>query len=167
MNQVDIGFVQMAFTIVICLLDIPMGYLADRCNRKVLNIIGDIGAALVFGLYAFAQNIYIALVSECLLGLFMAMTNGVDQSFIKYNCDKIDESGNLFKKVNVKIHTARYIALFAVTVLGGLIAKYSIRLCIGVSFVPYFIGGIIAFSIKDYNKKLEVKHILNRVNHFL
>ncbi len=158
MDQVTIGFVQMAFTIVICLLDIPMGYLADRFNRKALNIIGDIGVAFIFVLYANAQNMYMALISECLLGLFMAMTNGVDQSFIKFNCNKIDETGELFKKTNVKVHTARYISLLIVTILGGFIAKYSIRLSIGISFIPYFLGGLIALKIKDYNKKLEVKH---------
>ena len=158
MNQTDIGFVQMAFTIAICLLDIPMGYIADRFNRKALNIIGDIGVALVFALYAFSMNMYMALLSECLLGLFMAMTNGVDQSFIKTNCDKIDETGKLFKKVNVKIHTVRYIAMVIVAIVGGFIAKYSIRLSIGISFIPYFVGGIIAFKIYDYSDKLESKH---------
>ncbi len=158
MNQTDIGFVQMAFTIAICLLDIPMGYIADRFNRKALNIIGDIGVALVFALYAFSINMYMALLSECLLGLFMAMTNGVDQSFIKTNCDKIDETGKLFKKVNVRIHTVRYIAMLIVTIVGGFIAKYSIRLSIGISFIPYFVGGIIAFKIYDYSDKLESKH---------
>lgn len=158
MNQIDIGFVQMAFTIAICLLDIPMGYIADRFNRKALNIIGDIGVALVFALYAFSKNMYIALLSECLLGLFMAMTNGVDQSFIKTNCDKIDETGELFKKVNIKIHTVRYIAMLIVTIVGGFIAKYSIRFSIGISFIPYFVGGIIAFKIYDYSDKLEAKH---------
>ena len=158
MDQKAIGFVQMAFTIVICCLDIPMGYLADRCNRKLLNIIGDIGAAGAFVFYAFAQNIYMALIAECLLGLFMAMTNGVDQSFIKFNCDKIDSTGKLFKKLNIKIHTARYIALLIVTALGGIIAKYNIRLSIGISFLPYFLGGLIALGIKDYNEKMVVKH---------
>lgn len=158
MDQKAIGFVQMAFTIVICCLDIPMGYLADRCNRKLLNIIGDIGAAVAFVFYAFAQNIYMALIAECLLGLFMAMTNGVDQSFIKFNCDKIDSTGKLFKKLNVKIYTARYIALLIVTALGGIIAKYNIRLSIGISFLPYFLGGLIALGIKDYNEKMVVKH---------
>lgn len=158
MDQKAIGFVQMAFTIVICCLDIPMGYLADRCNRKLLNIIGDIGAAVAFVFYAFAQNIYMALTAECLLGLFMAMTNGVDQSFIKFNCDKIDSTGKLFKKLNVKTYTARYIALLIVTALGGIIAKYNIRLSIGISFLPYFLGGLIALGIKDYNEKMVVKH---------
>lgn len=158
MNQAAIGFVQMVFTIVICLLDIPMGYIADRFNRKVLNIVGDIGVAFVFVLYAFSQNMYMALIAECLLGLFMAMTNGVDQGFIKFNCDKIDETGELFKRTNIKVHIARYISLFIVTVLGGFIAKYSLRLSIGISFIPYFIGGLITFSIKDFNNKLEAKH---------
>lgn len=157
MDQTDIGFTQMMFTIIVVCLDIPMGYLADRFDRKVLNIIGDIGVALTFLYYAFAQNMYMAIFAECLLGLFIAMTNGVDQSFIKYNADKIDESGKLFKKVNTKIYTYRYIICFITMLIGGFIAKYSLRLSIGISFIPYILGGIIAFFIKDYAKKAESK----------
>lgn len=158
MNQTDIGFTQMMFTVVVVLLDIPMGYLADRFNRKLLNIIGDIGVALTFIFYAFSRNMYMAILSECLLGLCMSMTNGVDQSFIKYNADKIDASGKLFKKLNSKIYTYRYIAMFVVMLIGGFIAKYSLRLTVGISFLPYFIGGIVAFFIKDNAKKIETKH---------
>lgn len=158
MDQEAIGFVQMAFTIAIVCLDVPMGYIADRFNRKLLNIVGDIGVALAFLLYAFSQDIYMVLVSECLLGIFMAMTNGVDQGFIKFNCDKIDETGELFRKANVKIQTVRYVILLITVVIGGFIAKYSLRLTIGMSFLPYFIGGLIAFGIKDFAGKSETKH---------
>lgn len=158
MNQTDIGFVQMMFTVVVVLLDIPMGYLADRFNRKLLNIIGDIGVALTFIFYAFSKNMYMAILSECFLGLCMSMTNGVDQAFIKYNADKIDSSGKLFKKINSKIYTYRYIAMFVVMLIGGIIAKYSLRLTVGISFLPYFIGGIVAFFIKDNAKRIETKH---------
>ena len=158
MNQTDIGFTQMMFTIVIVCLDIPMGYLADRFNRKILNIIGDIGVAFTFLYYAFSQNMYMAIISECLLGIFMAMTNGVDQSFIKYNADQIEPSGELFKKVNAKIFTLRYIVTFIMMLIGGFISKYSLRLTVGMSFVPYIIGGLIAFFINDYAKKINKKH---------
>ena len=158
MNQTDIGFTQMIFTIAIFCLDIPMGYLADRFNKKILNIIGDIGLALTFVYYAFAGNMYMAIFAECLLGLFMAMTNGVDQSFIKYNCDKIDDTGKLFKKTNSKIHTLRYASTFTVMLIGGFVSKYSLRITIAMSFIPYFVGGIIALFIKDYAKKAEMKH---------
>jgi MFS family permease len=158
MNQTDIGFTQMMFTLILVSLDIPMGYLADKVNRKIVNIIGDIGVALTFLFYAFAQNMFMAILSECLLGLFIAMTNGVDQAFIKYNADMIDSSGKLFKKVNSKLSTYRYLSTFIVMLIGGFVAKYSLRLTIAMSFMPYFIGGIFAFFIKDYNKKSEIKH---------
>ena len=158
MNQTEIGFTQMKFTKEIVCLDIPMGYLADRFNRKILNIIGDIGVSLTFIYYAFARNMYMAILAECLLGVFMAMTNGVDQSFIKYNADKIDSSGNLFKKINTKIYTMRYASSFIVMLIGGFISKYSLRLTIIMSFFPYIIGGIVAFFIKDYADKSERKH---------
>ena len=158
MNQTDIGFTQMMFTIVVVCLDIPMGYLADRFNRKIINIIGDIGVALTFLYYAFAGNMYMAILAECLLGVFLAMTNGVDFAFIKHNTDKIDPSGELFKKVNSKLHTLRYLSSFSVMLIGGVISKYSLRLTIALSFIPYFIGGLIALFIKDYGKKAEKKN---------
>jgi len=158
MNQTDIGFTQMMFTIILVSLDIPMGYIADRFNRKLVNIIGDIGVALTFLFYAFAQNMVMAIISECMLGLFIAMTNGVDQAFIKYNADMLDPSGKLFKKVNTKLTTYRHFSTFIVMVIGGFIAKYSLRLTIAMSFLPYMIGGILAFFIKDYAKKAESKH---------
>ncbi|MBR2744540.1 MAG: MFS transporter [Clostridia bacterium] len=158
MSQTDIGFTQMMFTIVMVALDIPMGYIADRFNRKALNVIGDVGVALAFLLYAFSKNMYMAILSEILLGFFMAMTNGVDQSFIKYNCNKIDPSGELFKKKNLAIFTARYISLLIVVILGGFIAKINLRLAIGASFVPYIIGGIMAIGIKDFDNNISVRH---------
>lgn len=158
MDQTAIGFVQMMFTIAMVLLDIPMGYIADRFNRKLLNVVGDIGVAATFVFYAFSQNMYWAMISECLLGLFMAMTNGVDQSFIKYNCNKINPTGELFKKTNIKVFTARYVALLMVVIIGGFISKFDLRLTLALSFVPYFIGGLIACGIKDFDAKVEVKH---------
>lgn len=158
MDQTAIGFVQMMFTIAMVLLDIPMGYIADRFNRKLLNVVGDIGVALTFVFYAFSQSMYGAMLSECLLGLFMAMTNGVDQSFIKYNCNKIDPTGELFKKTNIKVFTVRYVALLMVVIIGGFISKIDLRLTLGLSFIPYFIGGLIACRIKDFDAKTEVRH---------
>lgn len=97
MDQTAIGFVQMVFTIVICCLDIPMGYIADRFNRKLLNVIGDIGCAIAFVVYAFAQNMYMAMLSECLWGGLwqqqMALTKALSSTIVtklilQENCSK-------------------------------------------------------------------------------
>ena len=101
---------------------------------------------------------YMVIVAESLLAIFMAMTNGVDQSFIKSNCDKIDPSGEFFKKTNARIYTYRYVTLFLMVIMGGFIAKFSLRLTVGMSFFPYFAGGILALKIKDYNGKTKKRH---------
>ena len=73
------------------------------------------------------------IIAECLLGVFMAMTNGVDQSFIKFNVNKIDDKGDLLKIVNARINTFRYIAMLLVVLIGGFIAKYNLRLTVFLS----------------------------------
>ena len=155
MDQTKIGLVQMLYTVVVLLLDIPMGYIADRFNRKVLNIIGDIGIAIAFVFYAFSNNMYMALAAECSLGFFTAMTSGVDQSFLKITAKKINTSEEYFNKITRDTFTAKYIAMFIVIFIGGFISKISLRLAIGLSFLPYFIGGIVAFGIKDYGNRAE------------
>ena len=42
--------------------------------------------------------------------------------------------------------------------IGGFISKYSLRLAVGMSFVPYITGGIVAFFINDYSKKIHKRH---------
>lgn len=150
MDQTEIGLVQMLFTVVVLLLDIPMGYLADRFNRKIMNIIGDIGVAIGFMLYAFTNSMYTVLAAECTLGLFTAMTSGVDQTFLKTTCKRIDPSKSYLSKVTSNMYTGKYIAMIIVIFIGGFISKISLRLAIGLSFLPYFIGGIISMWIVDY-----------------
>lgn len=158
MNQTKIGWVQMMYTIVVLIFDLPMGYIADRFNRKLLNIIGDIGVAFAFLFYAFSKNMYMVLAAECLLGVFNAMTNGVDQSFMKVTANKIDPTGAYFAKVTRDSYTIKYITLFIVMLLGGFISKISLRLAIGISFIPYVMGAIVAFNIKDYGEKAIAKN---------
>jgi MFS family permease len=158
MDQAAIGFVQMIFTIVILFLDVPMGYIADRFNRKVVNIIGDFGCAFAFAFYMFAKNMYMAIIAECLLGIFLAMTNGVDYAFIKYNSDKIDETGKLFKKNIAQLEKYKFIAIIVAMIIGMIVSRYSLRLTIGISSIPYFIGGFFALFITNIGEKSKVIH---------
>ncbi|MCR5147158.1 MAG: MFS transporter [Clostridia bacterium] len=158
MNQTKIGFVQMMYTIAVLFFDLPMGYIADRFNRKLLNIIGDVGVAFAFLFYAFSKNMYMVLVAECSLGVFNAMTNGVDEAFMKVTANKINPSSEYFKNVTRKSNTIKNITFLIVMLLGGFISKISMRLAIGISFIPYVLGAIVALSIEDYGEKAVAKH---------
>lgn len=157
MDQKLIGFVQMMYTIVVLILDLPMGYVADRFNRKILNIIGDIGIAVSFVFYAFSNSMYAALTAECLLGLFTAMTSGVDRSFMKATAKKINPSDEFLDRVSKEFFVLKYSTMFIVILIGGFVSKIGLRLVIGLSFIPYFIGGIIALGIVDYTDKAKTK----------
>ncbi len=63
MDQATIGFVQMVFTIILCCFDVPMGYIADKFSRKVVNIVGDFGVAFTFVMYALAKDVTVVLIS--------------------------------------------------------------------------------------------------------
>ena len=93
MNQTLIGLSQMMCSIAILVFNIPMGYIADRFNRKKMNIIGDFGIVITFVIYMLAKRFIVVILAETLCGIFVAMTNGVDNSFVKFYCYKIDKTG--------------------------------------------------------------------------
>lgn len=163
MDQTAIGFVQMIYTLVVLFLDIPMGYFADKINRKIFNIIGDFGIGIAFVVYALSQNMYMAIIAECMIGVFTAMTNGVDSALLRSTADAIDPSHELLEKTNARMHTMRYVMLLIVMVIGGFVAKVSLRLTIALSFIPYFMGALIALKIDDYGEKSDKKKIIKSV----
>lgn len=161
MNQTFIGLTQMICTIVIVLLDIPMGYIADRYNRKMLNVIGDFGLAASFIIYMFAKNFWWAIVAEIMCGVFVAMTNGVDRAFLKFYSDSIDESGELFKKNNAKLQISHNISLIVCIGIGMIISKYSLKACLGASAIPFIMCGLCSIFIDDIGTKAVSEHKSN------
>ena len=48
LNQRQIALSQAIFTIVVSILNLPAGWIADRFSRKWANVIGDFGVAISF-----------------------------------------------------------------------------------------------------------------------
>ena len=162
MNQFMIGVSQMVCAATLFLFDIPMGYFADRFSRKALNVIGDIGITAAFVFYALARNFWMIVAAEILCGLFMAMSGGVDRAFLKIYSDKIDDSGELFKKKTAQLAVWQIVSMCLAIVIGMFISKYDIRLTIFAVALPYLAATILALRIKDIGEKIEAKH----KNHF-
>ncbi|MCL2486062.1 MAG: MFS transporter [Oscillospiraceae bacterium] len=158
MDQFMIGVSQMVCAATLFLFDVPMGYFADRFSRKALNVIGDAGITATFIFYAFAQNFWMVVVGEILCGLFMAMTGGVDRAFLKIYSDKIDSSGELFKKKTAQLAVWQIAVMCLSIIIGMFIAKYSIRLTIFAVAVPFLAAAVLALQIKDIGQKIEARH---------
>ncbi len=162
-NNQQISEVQIYYTIVVVLLNIPMGYIADRISRKWANIIGDFGHAIVFLAYSQAATFAGVVICECLCGIAAALSDGVDQSLIKHFAGKISkETGEsetkLLKSKTAKLEVYKQFCNLVLLILGGPIGAISLRLAIALSAVNYLLGGVISIFIKDDSEKLCPRH---------
>jgi len=157
MNQAMIGLSQTAFTLAMILFDIPMGYLADRFNRRLLNIAGDFGCAAAFLLYAGAGGFWGVLVCEILCGLFMSMTSGVDRALMKYYCDRIDAGGDLFRKKSAGLSGMQFSGLIAAVLVGMAVSRVSVAWTLRATAVPFLAAGVLACLVPDIGERLETR----------
>lgn len=163
LNQTQISETQMMFTIITMLLNLPLGYLADRVSRKWANIIGDFGHAIIMLAYSRIGSFWGAVICECLFGISSALTDGVDQSLLKHFVDKIAKSTNtseshLLKTKSAQLEVLKQTCSLFLVILGGPIGAIDLRLAIALSAINHIIGGIISIFIKDDSAKLEPTH---------
>lgn len=158
MNQLLIGVSQMICAATLFLFDVPMGYVADRFSRKALNVIGDFGIAATFIFYSFAKNFWMVIAGEILCGLFLAMSGGVDRAFLKIYSDRIDSTGELFKKKTAELAVCQVVCMCASIMAGMFIAKYSIRWTIFAVAIPFLVAAVLALMVRDIGERIEAKH---------
>lgn len=154
LNQEEIALSQMVFTIVVMILNIPLGWVADRFSRKWANIIGDLICAITLLCYSQVQTFWQVALCETMFGIGIAFSQGVDSSLLKHFCDKKDRSGDYFKRKFASTAMWMQIATLALMLLGGPIGAINFRLAIGLSSVTLFIGAILSFFVKDDSPRI-------------
>lgn len=157
LNQTEIALSQMAFTAVAMILNLPLGWVADRFSRKWANVIGDLLVALSLLLYSGADSFWHVVLFESICGIGCALSQGVDSTLLKHFAGKIDASGKLFKDKFTTMASCNQIASLVLIILGGPIGAISFRLAIGLSAVPYLIGAVFSFFIEDDSEKLSAE----------
>lgn len=154
LNQEQIAMSQMAFTVVAMLLNLPLGWVADRFSRKWANVIGDAMAALALLLYSTAQTFWFVVLCEVICGVGCALSQGVDSTLLKHFAEKEDKSGKLFKDKFGKMTSINQIASLVVMLLGGPIGAIDFRLAIAISAIPHLFGAAVSCFIQDDSEKL-------------
>lgn len=154
LTQLEISLSQIIFTLIMAILNVPMGWIADCFSRKWANVVGDFGVGLVFIVYAYAESFWSVVLCESLLGCFMALSQGVDQGLLKHFCGQISDSEDFFRRQTATLHCLHYVATFILMWLGGLVGTISFRLAIILSGVPYFLAGTASLLVQDDSEKL-------------
>lgn len=146
MNLAQVGLSQAIFIITVIVLNIPTGWLADRFSHKWANVIGDLIAAGGFVYYSQATTFSDVVIAEIIVGVGMALTNGVDSSMVESYTKRL---GLSYRRIWARIGSLRTAMEIVGVTLGGLIGAHNPRLAIGLSGVMFLIGALLSLGLVD------------------
>ena len=158
LNQQQIALSQMTCTAVAMILNIPMGWIADRFSRKWANVLGDLICATSLAIYSTVDSFAGIVACEALFGFACALSQGVDSTLLKHFSDKDDPSGKLFKRSFSIARGLIEVFEICLLLLAGPIGAFDLRLCMALSAIPFFVGAILSLCIGDDSPKLVAKH---------
>lgn len=158
MNNAEIALSQSLFTIVVSLLNLPMGWIADRLSRKWANVIGDFGCAFGHLFYAAVRGFTGVVFCECWLGAFLSLSQGVDFALLKHFSGQIDDAPENYRRQSARLAFWQHFCSLLLVLLGGPIGALNFRLAIALSSLPYFAGGLASLFLKDDSKRLHPTH---------
>ena len=78
----DIMVLQAVYSIMIVILEIPSGYLADVWGRKRTLMLGAVMGVAGFGMYGFSYGFWGFLVAEIILGIGQSCVSGADSAML-------------------------------------------------------------------------------------
>ncbi len=158
LSNAEIALSQAFFTIIVSLLNLPMGWLADHLSRKWANVIGDFGCACGHLLYAIIHGFTGTVICECWLGIFLSLSQGVDFTLLKHFSGQISSEEQYFRRQSAQLAFWHHLCSLVLILLGGPLGAINFRLAIAASSIPYFIGGIASLLVRDDSAKLCPTH---------
>lgn len=157
LSFVEIMFLQSFFTLMVLILEIPCGAIADYLSRKFSLTLGAILTALAALVYGSYPSIIIFAIGETLWAFGAALTSGTDQAFIYDTLKKLGKEENISKVMGRN----RSFTLFAIGVsapIGSIIGVYfSLNLVMTFMFIPLITAALISLTFKEPNHELEKK----------
>jgi MFS family permease len=147
MNVGDIFILQVIFSVVMVVFEVPSGYLSDVWGRKRTLLAGFAMLFAGYTTYSFAYSYGVIIIAEILLGVGVSFISGTDSALLY---DTLLELGNGEQSIHIEgrqLSFGHYSEAVA-AVLGGVLAAYDIRypfygeaivMCIGLIATMYLI----------------------------
>jgi MFS family permease len=146
---VEIMILQSFFMLMILVLEIPCGAIADYISRRFSLVLGALSTALAALIYGSFSNIFIFMIGETLFALGNSLISGTDTAFLYDTLKKM----NCEDKLTKFAARNRSFVLLGVTLsapIGSLIGSaISLNLVMTLMFIPFSIAFIISISLKE------------------
>lgn len=134
----DIMVLQAVYSIVIVILEIPSGYLADVWGRKRTMLLGAVMGTAGFVMYGFSYGFYGFLVAEIILGIGQSCVSGADSAML-YDSLKERKLQHNYSRFEGRITSLGNVAEAAAALLSIALVTVSLR-------TPYY-GQILVAAI--------------------
>jgi MFS family permease len=138
--------------LVIVLLEIPTGALADSWSRRKMLIIAPLFKSLCLVILFCAQgNFYLYATGLFFSALGSSFVSGTTEALLY---DTLTYAGNKdnYEKVLGKNKSYQWIAISFATISGGFIAGYKLDWAVAFSVVPLVLSALFAFRLKEVPK---------------
>jgi MFS family permease len=117
-----IGLVAASYAVVVPILEIPTGILADRWSRRGVLVVGNIGAFFSVLVGGLSTGVAMYLVSAALLGVFFAMHSGTFDAIVYDTVIEETGSSDLFEATIGKVKMIESASLVVGGLAGGALA---------------------------------------------
>lgn len=143
---------QIVFSLLILVFEIPSGWLGDRIGRKVTLLIGAVALVLGSTVYGCASSLPHFVVGELLLGLGLAMVSGVDQAVLFESLSALNRSGEFMKRWGWQ-RTLDLLCSSIWNIIGGYILVENVRLPFFVAAVGYAVCLPLTLGLADTSNR--------------
>ncbi len=127
MSMADVLLLQAVFSVVIVLLEVPSGWVADVIGRRFSLLTGSTLGTAGFALYAASDGFWGFLVAELVLGVGASLVSGADSAMLYDSLVAIGgEDG--YRRAEGKMISVGNFSEATAAVIGGLLATVSLRL---------------------------------------
>lgn len=148
-NSFEVGIVLTVKSISVFLLEVPMGYIADKCGRKKSIIYSSLINIISLLFLIISPNFYTVILSELFFSVSETLFSGADIALI-YDNFKFEKRENLFEEFQRNASLLGSITLALSFFIGSYIYFYNKKLVFILSIISSLILLIVLKKIKEH-----------------
>jgi MFS family permease len=154
-SYTQVMILQSFYVIVVLLLEIPTGAIADYFGRKTSLVLAAISSSIATLVYSSVPNFYVFIVGEFFWALGFSLWSGCDEAMLYDSLKEINLEAKS-KTIIGRLRSFEMTAIMIAAPIGSLIAaKIGIRYAMMFVFFPFFSAFLVALTFKEPGIKSE------------
>jgi MFS family permease len=145
-----VGLMAAVYAVVVPVLELPSGVLADRWSRRGVLILGAVAAIVSVVIGGLSQSVTVYIVSAAFLGVFFALQSGTLESIVYDTVLEETGDSDAFERTIGRVRLVESVGLVASALAGGLVAQVApLRLTYFLTAPLLLISGLLLLRFRE------------------